>query len=172
MCTFTYCSGMIAQTIAYPIKIANAAFPEQLRAYVCASSPSFRCRQQHGDVQRNSYLLSLGPKTYAHHGVNCALWGMLPGILRRCKPGCTCIIVVQGSCSGQAAANCSSRPCSAVVTFRTAGGPPPVPWPLRIRALRARGRPSCSPPWKEVQHARRYCLKHALHEGKWRNYAG
>jgi hypothetical protein len=75
--------GMIKQTIAYPIKIANAAPAGQLRAYICASSPSFRCRQHTEMRPRNSYLLSLGPKTHAHHGGNCVLWGMSPAIFKQ-----------------------------------------------------------------------------------------
>lgn len=40
--------------------------------------------------------------------------------LTRCKTKCTFIRFVHRSCSGRAAANCSSRPYSAVVTFLNA----------------------------------------------------
>jgi hypothetical protein len=135
--------GMIRQTIAYP---SRSQMPPLLGNYVRTSAPLRRHSAAGSNTemrQRNSFLLPLGPKTHAHHGVNCALWGACCLVyLSRCKTECTCISVVQGSCSGQAAANYSSRPYSAVVTFRNAGGPPPVPWPLGIRTLRARGRPS------------------------------
>lgn len=74
--------GMIRQTIAYP---SRSQMPPLLGNYVRTSAPLRRHSAAGSNTemrQRNSFLLPLGPKTHAHHGVNCALWGMLPGIFK------------------------------------------------------------------------------------------